>query len=914
MIAVVVLIVLIVLVAIPRTQPAGLVLMLVILGTPLVGLCTGRIRIDYAPGNDGQSGSHADGHCKLQLRIEDSCVCLDGSRLPVWVVFSFAATLLIFVIVLLAISKTRALGISLMVLVIVLLIAGVCTRRVRFKSADHEAPSILESGVNEESCACGKSASHEALERRQLVFILNKDRCCISLKNSRIPLVVVQAFLVCVTVLIIVLLFIPDAKPLGIFMLVFSLVLSNLGFWTGRVRMARIVGHASESQNVKRLRSIIKNVRQLQNRLRPVGGDHGVPISLYEITAAMKSLFDVVILPLHQRCLRNNQQRHVSGRRNQVADASSAEVASPKPIPLEKTLERYALGGGYYSKLIGSFKPATGDNSDELHKLLQSFGCFSSKGERESEEAVTRLKDALDYSENWKSRGMPELTATEQNELSKEEECANLYLIESLFKVIDEHFQDAQPFKISKEVYSQIKSFHGEAQVVLVLLDKGAPQQLCARFRELAGRGCKMIGVPMPGYDISNFSEWWPDTMPEFKDFSLFFDYREPLKKLMPQIHQNLAEWVDSFPSTTPDADSAVAATPALVYDSKQTMRASMLPCPNCSKLVKTSPGVFNRDDCMHDFMSKLQKHKLKVEDTTNTKGTKYCIVCHTKVKVKDILKRPIFLSYNWGANKSTQKIALQLCEIIFLETEMPFWLDIDGGMAYGDGMVTEMREGVAGCTIVVLMISDAFCLSGNCLFEYINIVQNFKYVIPLLVPDHGPIREDGPSSGWTGLYQGQDWWKHAQEICDPQHKDLLSHPQSDLFKNIPWNYLANFTPIDLRNESYMDDGSLENNSPAAKAIIQRIDARFFSTQQAEAIKVIPGPTAASIHEPVGKTTGKDNDGAHADDNAEEVWCICVSHGVMYVWILVYTCVHTCILMYTCIYMLVCTCMDAGQS
>ena len=54
------------------------------------------------------------------------------------------------------------------------------------------------------------------------------------------------------------------------------------------------------------------------------------------------------------------------------------------------------------------------------------------------------------------------------------------------------------------------------------------------------------------------------------------------------------------------------------------------------------------------------------------------------------------------------------------------------------------MKEGVAGCDIVVLMISDAFCNSGNCMFEFINIVENRKYVIPLLVPDRGGTRTVG--------------------------------------------------------------------------------------------------------------------------------------------------------------------------
>jgi hypothetical protein len=123
-------------------------------------------------------------------------------------------------------------------------------------------------------------------------------------------------------------------------------------------------------------------------------------------------------------------------------------------------------------------------------------------------------------------------------------------------------------------------------------------------------------------------------------------------------------------------------------------------------------------------------------------------------------------------------------------------------------------------------MMSDAFCNSGNCLFEFINIVLNAKYIIPLLVPDHGGTRT-GPS-GWTGQHPGEDWWRHATDICDPQRPDLLAHPKAELFQDIRWNYLADFQPIDLRGESLNEDGSLKEDCAAEQEIIRRIMSRFF--------------------------------------------------------------------------------------
>jgi hypothetical protein len=123
-------------------------------------------------------------------------------------------------------------------------------------------------------------------------------------------------------------------------------------------------------------------------------------------------------------------------------------------------------------------------------------------------------------------------------------------------------------------------------------------------------------------------------------------------------------------------------------------------------------------------------------------------------------------------------------------------------------------------------MISDAFCNSANCLFEFVNIVSNKKYIIPLLVPDKGQTRT-GPS-GWTGQHQGKDWWKHALDTCDPRRQDLQDDPRADSFKDIKWNYLADFDPIDLREEPLNDDGSLKDDSAAEQEIIRRVMGRFF--------------------------------------------------------------------------------------
>ena len=124
-------------------------------------------------------------------------------------------------------------------------------------------------------------------------------------------------------------------------------------------------------------------------------------------------------------------------------------------------------------------------------------------------------------------------------------------------------------------------------------------------------------------------------------------------------------------------------------------------------------------------------------------------------------------------------------------------------------------------------MISDAFCNSVNCHREFIHMVRSRKYIIPVLVPDRGKVMTNAggmQSSGWTCKRVGghAEWWKHAQSICQRnQDPDHAGH-------KINWSYLGGFDPIDLRQEKFKGDGSLEDDSAAENEIIHRVLNRFF--------------------------------------------------------------------------------------
>jgi len=87
------------------------------------------------------------------------------------------------------------------------------------------------------------------------------------------------------------------------------------------------------------------------------------------------------------------------------------------------------------------------------------------------------------------------------------------------------------------------------------------------------------------------------------------------------------------------------------------------------------------------------------------------------------------------------------------------------------------MKEGVAGCDIVVLMISGAFCKSGTCMFESImatslKTASTSSRCWCLTVGGRGPWGDEDRAIGMDGGIC-EYWRRHAQDICDPERPDL---------------------------------------------------------------------------------------------------------------------------------------------
>ena len=243
------------------------------------------------------------------------------------------------------------------------------------------------------------------------------------------------------------------------------------------------------------------------------------------------------------------------------------------------------------------------------------------------------------------------------------------------------------------------------------------------------------------------------------------------------------------------------------------------VPCPSCVESGQVPPHCFSRRKLLHKF-SEEELNKGRV-------GSVECPVCEAAgrpkiLKILDVVVPEVFFSYNWGRRQSTQVIVKAMRTRIEEEASVVCWFDVGGGMGAGQSHLEEMEEGIRKCTVVVIFISDAYCKSANCVREFLHASRHSKFLIVVLVPDSGPVYDNGPSSGWTGPGpEDKDWWQHAAKLStckDPDNPD----------KTFSWSTLAQFKPIDLRVSTEADTLKEERVlETSTLEIITRVQARF---------------------------------------------------------------------------------------
>jgi len=274
-----------------------------------------------------------------------------------------------------------------------------------------------------------------------------------------------------------------------------------------------------------------------------------------------------------------------------------------------------------------------------------------------------------------------------------------------------------------------------------------------------------------------------------------------------------------------------------------RSILTEMVPCPQCITHGTIPPQAFDRMECVSLFS----------EDSNARFGSKDCRKCAlaglpSAIRVLDIVKPECFISYQWGKvvhpetkepYNASQESVLRLRSRVELLTSVVCWVDVSGGMGAGQDLKKEMKEGVQRCKVFLLFLSDAYLTSDNCLRELYCALTEWKFIIPIFLPDNGPtVRynkgnngyvSDGPASGWPASAPGADdpdWWKYCVEKSGRKAFDP-DDPKKE--RAIRFDSLAGLRPVDLRPKGMLDPGS-----SAEKEIERRIMARFHRPQKRE--------------------------------------------------------------------------------
>lgn len=140
-----------------------------------------------------------------------------------------------------------------------------------------------------------------------------------------------------------------------------------------------------------------------------------------------------------------------------------------------------------------------------------------------------------------------------------------------------------------KAMNDESRAAIGDARVVLLCVDADLESNAATRvlLAEALRRRLDLIPLIFPGYDISDYAQWWPESMPELQSHALFVDCRrEPLaldatvsNELLPQVHKFLEEWRGEAADNTAVQDVL-----------------PKVPCSECVDAGVPEPHLFDRE------------------------------------------------------------------------------------------------------------------------------------------------------------------------------------------------------------------------------------------------------------------------------------------------------------------------------
>ena len=143
--------------------------------------------------------------------------------------------------------------------------------------------------------------------------------------------------------------------------------------------------------------------------------------------------------------------------------------------------------------------------------------------------------------------------------------------------------------------------------------------------------------------------------------------------------------------------------------------------------------------------------------------------------------KWDVMVSYNW----TTGKVCANELEEFLTKCGYKVWID-KKNMA--DNLYSDMAKGVANSEIILLLISEEYEKSENCISEYTYAKKCNKNVIPIQVKDYLPPR----GSGLDLIIAGKIYYK-LYENKEENMKMILNKIENHIGKRVSMKGTLNY-------------------------------------------------------------------------------------------------------------------------
>lgn len=396
------------------------------------------------------------------------------------------------------------------------------------------------------------------------------------------------------------------------------------------------------------------------------------------------------------------------------------------------------------------------------------------------------------------------------------------------------------------EMYGKFVRFTGPARVAVLLLsgDMGAlfdsDPELRKRLAQVRAEGGGIIALWLPDCQVDDHREWWPTSMSGVLDWNTpYVDLRNKVTwpekvqgELIPLVYKLLKLWRGSpgvhgrmvkcpecrplglvtgqFPvdkledqvrewrlhrTSAPPPPPTQTCARGHQHDTLEilqgeggsaSLRCDAVACPLCLAEGALPPG------CFDVWQSVAPYYRGEV---VAGKGLLRCSRCTMRSRLFDAAPPQVFIAFASGA-RGPQMDQIARSVLRRLEEEAGTVSCLGGGLEL---IGSKPLEGVRKASMLLLLLTDDFVTSRQCMAELSEALAMHKPVVPVLLrPSIQPVQrrnsilisEAHTTPAWAGWSAPatEDWWKHAEALTGSNlspHEDHTTAREPTTFRNV---------------------------------------------------------------------------------------------------------------------------------